>query len=323
MKLITLIIPCYNEKEVLPFLIKRLNDVTESLINYQFEYLFVDDGSTDTTLDLIKGYSETDDKIRYIELSRNFGKEIGMLAGMDYAAGDAVIIIDADLQHPPEKIIEMIEWWEKGYDDVYTVRLNREESYFKKVTSKLYYKLLQKMTEENIYPNSGDFRLLDRKCVNALTSMRESERYTKGMYGWIGFEKKELTYTEEERVAGDTKWHFKQLLKLAIDGITSYSTIPLRMSSVLGIIISIIGFVFLVIEIIKILINGPEVAGYGTLLVGILFMGGIQLISLGIIGEYLSRIFIETKERPPYLVNETNINEKVNDEDEKNPKKQL
>lgn len=323
MKLITLIIPCHNESEVLPFLLKRLNNVIDSLTDYQFEYLFVDDGSTDTTLSLIKEYSKSYEYIKYVELSRNFGKEIGMLAGMDYANGDAVIIIDADLQHPPEKIIEMIEWWEKGYDDVYTVRLNREESFFKKATSKLYYKLLDKMTEENIYPNSGDFRLLDRKCVDALTSMRESERYTKGMYGWIGFKKKELTYIEEERVAGDTKWQFKQLLKLAIDGITSYSTIPLRISSVLGILISVIGFVFLVIEIIKIVINGPEVAGYGTLLVGILFLGGIQLISLGIIGEYLSRVFIETKERPPYLVNETNIDKKVNDEDEKNLKKQL
>src|SRR5699024_7987513 len=160
------------------------------------------------------------------------------------------------------------------------------------------------MTEEHVYPNSGDFRLLDRKCINALTSMRETERYTKGMYGWIGFNKKELTYIEEGRVAGETKWQFNQLLKLAIDGITSYSTVPLRISAIIGMFISVIGFIFLIIEIIKILINGIEVAGYGTLLVGILFMGGIQLISLGIIGEYLSRIFIETKERPTYLIKE-------------------
>ena len=166
------------------------------------------------------------------------------------------------------------------------------------------------MTEEKVYPNSGDFRLLDRKCVDALTSMRESERYTKGMYGWIGFKKKELTYTEEERAAGETKWRLSQLVKLAVDGITSYSTVPLRISSIFGMIISVVGFVFLLIEILKILIQGPQVAGYGTLLVGILFMGGIQLISLGNIGEYLSRVFIETKERPPYLVNE------ISDEDD-------
>ena len=304
MKLISIIIPSYNEEEVLPHLLQHLREVTDAIKNYNFEFLFVNDGSKDETLKLIKEYRKEDPRIRYVDLSRNFGKEIGMLAGMDHAKGDAVIIIDADLQHPPEKINEMIEWWEQGYDDVYTVRLNREESYLKKMTSKLYYRLLQKMTKENVYPNSGDFRLLDRKCVDALTSMREAERYTKGMYGWIGFKKKELTYTESERAAGETKWQFRQLVKLAIDGITSYSTVPLRISSIIGMVISLVAFIFLVIEIIKIMINGPEVAGYGTLLAGILFMGGIQLISLGIIGEYLSRVFIETKNRPTYLVNE-------------------
>src|SRR5699024_1280706 len=200
MKLITIIIPSYNEEEVLPYFMKRLTKVIDSIKNYKFEILFVNDGSKDNTLNLIKRYRSQDSRIRYINLSRNFGKEIGMLAGMDYARGDSVIVIDADLQHPPEKIKEMIEWWENGYEDVYTVRLNREESLFKKMTSKLYYKILQKMTEEDIYPNSGDFRLLDRKCVDALTSMRESERYTKGMYGWIGSKKKELVDVEEERV---------------------------------------------------------------------------------------------------------------------------
>jgi len=318
MKLITILIPCYNEEEVLPYLIKNLTKVTDTLTKYQFEFLFIDDGSKDNTLDILESYRQQDSRIQYIELSRNFGKEIGMLAGLDYAEGDAVITIDADLQHPPEKIKEMIKWWEKGYEDVYTVRLNREESYFKKTTSKLYYWLLQKMTKTNVYPNSGDFRLLDRKCVEALTSMRETERYTKGMYGWIGFKKKELTYVEEERVAGETKWQFKQLFKLALDGITSYSTIPLRISSVIGIIISPIGFIFLVVEIIKILINGPEVAGYGTLLVGILFLGGIQLISLGIIGEYLSRVFIETKQRPTYLVRSVSKRKEEDNNEDKN-----
>lgn len=310
MKLITIVIPCYNEEEVLPYFYEQLSDTIDSIKNYDFELLFVNDGSKDKTINVLEKYSKMDSRVKYVDLSRNFGKEIGMLAGMDYAQGDALIIMDADLQHPPEKIVEMIEWWEKGYDDVYTVRLNREESYFKKLTSKLYYKLLQKVTEENVYPNSGDFRLLDRKCVDALISMRETERYTKGMYGWIGFKKKKLTYQEQERVAGETKWHFRQLFKLAIDGITSYSTIPLRISSILGMFISFIAFIFLLIEIVKILVSGPEVAGYGTLLAGVLFMGGIQLISLGIIGEYLSRIFIETKERPPYLIQSTNIRKK-------------
>lgn len=314
MKLITIIVPCYNEEDVLSVIIQRLIEVTEKIKKYKFEFLFINDGSKDSTLEILQMYHRKDTRVNYIDLSRNYGKEIGMLAGMDYAKGDAVIIIDADLQHPPEKIVEMIEWWEKGYDDIYTVRLNREETFLKKKLSNLYYKLLQRITEENVYPNSGDFRLLDRKCIDALTSMRETERYTKGMYAWIGFNKKELTYTENERVAGETKWKFKQLLKLAIDGITSYSTVPLRVSSVIGIIISLIAFVFLGIEIISIIINGPEVAGYGTLLAGVLFMGGIQLISLGIIGEYLSRIFIETKERPPYIVNEIKYYENLKKE---------
>lgn len=317
LKLITIIIPSYNEEEVLPYFYEKLTKVIDSITGYAFELLFVNDGSKDNSLSVIKNYANRDKRVKYVDLSRNFGKEIGMLAGMDYAQGDAVIIMDADLQHPPEKINEMIEWWEKGYDDVYTVRLNREESYFAKMASKWYYKLLQKMTTENVYPNSGDFRLLDRKCVDALTTMRETERYTKGMYGWIGFKKKKLTYEEKSRAAGQTKWRLSQLFKLAVDGITSYSTVPLRISSIMGIIISVIAFIFLVIEIIKILISGPEVAGYGTLLAGILFMGGIQLISLGIIGEYLSRIFIETKERPPYLIQSTNIEEEIHGNQEK------
>lgn len=316
MKLITIVVPCYNEEEVLPLFYEQLTTVTDSITNYMFELLFVNDGSNDKTLEIIKSIAKKDERVKFMNLSRNFGKEIGMLAGMDYANGDALIIMDADLQHPPQKITEMIEWWEKGYDDVYTVRLNREESYFKQLSSELYYKLLQKMTKEHIYPNSGDFRLLDRKCIDALTSMRETERYTKGMYGWIGFNKKQLTYREDERAAGETKWGFTQLFKLAVDGITSYSTVPLRISSILGMIISLVAFIFLVIEVVKILISGPEVAGYGTLLAGILFMGGIQLISLGIIGEYLSRIFIETKNRPPYLIQSTNIKRKVKENDE-------
>ena len=304
MKLISIIIPCYNEEDVLPLLNEKINEVTNSINNYQFEYIFINDGSKDKTLELLKIYREKDNRIKFIDFSRNFGKEMGMLAGMDFSNGDAIVIIDADLQHPPEMIIEMIEYWEKGYDDVYTVRLNREDTFLKKIASKLYYKILQSLTQDNVYPNTGDFRLLDRKCVEVLVSMRETERYTKGMYGWIGFNKKELTYVENKREKGQTKWQFNHLLKLAIDGITSYSTVPLRLSSLLGVLISTLSFLFLLLEIIKIIINGPKVAGYGTIISGILFMGGIQLISLGIIGEYLSRVFIETKKRPPYIIKE-------------------
>src|SRR5699024_6033428 len=231
--------------------------------------------------------------------------ETAMLAGFDHADGDAVIVIDADLQQPPETIAEMIYWWERGYEDVYAIRIKRDgEKQWKKWTSRLYYNLVQKITREKVYAAAGDFRLLDRKCVRALRELRENERYTKGMYGWIGFKKKEIEYTADERAAGETKWKAGDLFKLALDGITSYSTAPLKIWSYAGFFISFIAFLYLAYEIIKTLIHGTNVAGYPTLLASILFLGGIQLISLGVIGEYLGRVFIETKGRPPYFIRE-------------------
>lgn len=304
-KLITILIPAYNEEEVLDQLINRLENVKDANTRYNFEFLFVNDGSEDHTLQILKKYNATTQYIRYIDLSRNFGKEIAMLAGFDYSRGDAVVIIDADLQQPPELISEMIECWEIGYEDVYAVREKREgEGRLKKWTSKLYYTLLQKMSSENVYPFAGDFRLLDKKCIEALQELRESERYTKGMYGWIGFKKKELTYIADGRAAGVAKWSWLQLFKLAINGITSYSTVPLRVWSYIGFIISFLAFFTLTYEIGKTIIFGTDVAGYPTLIASILFLGGLQLISLGIIGEYLGRVFVETKGRPPYFVRE-------------------
>lgn len=304
-KLITILIPAYNEEEVIEQLINRLENVKDSNSSYEFEFLFVNDGSDDCTLRILKKYNANAHYIRYIDLSRNFGKEIAMLAGFDYAKGDAVVILDADLQQPPELISEMIVWWEKGYDDVYAVRVKREgESRLKEWTSKSYYKLLQKMSNENVYPLAGDFRLLDKKCIEALQELRETERYTKGMYGWIGFKKKELTYYANGRVAGVTKWSWKQLYELAINGITSYSTVPLKIWSYVGFIISLLSFCYLIYEISKTIFFGSNVSGYPTLIAAILFLGGIQLISLGFIGEYLGRVFVETKGRPPYFVRE-------------------
>ena len=305
MKHITILIPAYNEEDVLPALLERLERVIAFIPKYTFDYLFVNDGSTDRTLEVSKELSHQYDKIRYIDLSRNFGKETAMLAGFDYAKGDVVVVLDADLQQPPEFIHEMIHWWEKGYDDVYAVRASREgESRLKEWTSKTYYKLIQKMTTEKVYPLAGDFRLLDRKCIEALKQLRENERYTKGMYGWIGFKKKEMTYHADSRAAGETKWKWSSLFKLAVDGLTSYSTVPLKIWSYIGIVISFMSFVFLAYEIGKTLLYGTDVAGYPTLLAAILFLGGIQLISLGVMGEYLGRVFIETKGRPPYFIRE-------------------
>ncbi len=308
MKEITLIIPAYNEVESLKYLIERLDKVTLVIPKYKFNYLFINDGSTDDTLSLLKEISKYHSLVSYVDLSRNFGKETAMLAGLDYADGDAVIILDADLQHPPEIIHEMIKHWEDGFEDVYAVReRSKYNNKIRNFLSETYYKILQSMTREKIYVNVGDFRLLDQKCVLALRELRETERYMKGMYGWIGFRKKEIHYREEDRVAGETKWKISDLFQLAIDGITSYSTVPLKIWSYIGVFISLISFIFLLFEIVKTIIYGSSPSGYPTLLAAVIFLGGIQLISLGVIGEYLGRVFTETKGRPPYFIREKNI----------------
>ncbi|MGJ7922716.1 glycosyltransferase family 2 protein [Neobacillus sp. LXY-4] len=311
MKKISILIPAYNEEEVLQQLYDRLNKVISTIPFYDFEILFVNDGSKDSTLQQIKSLREKDHNISYVNLSRNFGKETAMIAGLDYAAGDAVIIIDADLQDPPELIPEMIRYWEMGYDDVFAKRRSRAgESWLKKTTASTYYKILQKMTRIPIQKNTGDFRLLDRRCVEALKQIRETQRYTKGMFSWIGYNKKEILFDRDPRAAGETKWNYLKLMDLAIEGITSFTTTPLRISAMFGCVISFFAFVYIIWIISKTLLFGENVAGYPSLMTVILFLGGIQLISLGIIGEYLGRIFNETKNRPLYFVDEYN-NEKV------------
>ncbi len=321
MKTITILIPAYNEEEVLPALKEALNTVTNELSQYRFEFLFVNDGSSDRTAQLLTEYSMEDERVKYVELSRNFGKEIAMLAGFDYAIGDAVIIMDADLQHPPEMIQEFVYWWEQGYEDVFTIRKEKaEKNPFKRWASSAYYAILQRLSSYEVHQGAGDFRLLDRKCVEALKDLRENERNTKGMYAYIGFRKKALEYKESERAAGATKWKLSALIKLAIDGITSYSTIPLRMWSVIGLVISFFSFIFLLIEMIKVLIFGSSVAGYPTLIAAIVFLGGIQLVSLGAIGEYLARVFTETKNRPAYFVRKTSNEEDRSESKERDQK---
>lgn len=305
MRKISILIPAYNEQEVLEHLYQRLGTLANDNKKYQFEFLFVNDGSRDKTIGIIKEYAESDDRVAYVDLSRNFGKEIAMLAGLDHVTGDATVIIDADLQDPPELIPEMIKYWEQGYDDVYAKRNNRQgESWLKKATSKLYYRILQKATHITIQQDTGDFRLLDRRAVDALTQIRESQRYTKGMFSWIGYKKKEITYDRDPRAAGETKWNYGKLINFAIDGLTSFTTAPLRVSSLLGIIVSGIAFIFIVLLVIRTLLFGDSVGGYPSLMAVVLFLGGLQLLSLGIIGEYIGRIFNETKNRPLYFIEE-------------------
>ena len=270
--------------------------------------MFVDDGSRDKTIEIIKEHADIDKRVKYISLSRNFGKETAMIAGLDSVTGSATVIIDADLQHPPELIPEMIKYWEQGFDDVYAKRNDRNgESWAKKVFTKWFYGILQKSSRFPVQMDIGDFRLLDKRCVEALKQIRESQRYTKGMFSWIGFKKKEILYSPDRRVAGQTKWNFKQLFNFAIDGITSFTTAPLRISSVLGFIVSIVAFLYILVVVIKAIIFGDAVAGYPSMMAVILFLGGVQLISLGIIGEYIGRIFTEVKQRPLYLVQESNV----------------
>ena len=307
MKKITILIPCYNEEKSIGILYKRLKSLIDSISDYQFEVLLIDDGSKDKTLAELRKLHMQDSHVSFLSLSRNFGKENAMLAGLDFADGDAVILMDADLQDPPELIPQMIEEWEKGYDDVYARRRSRAgETWFKKVSAHWYYRILQKFADIDIPADVGDFRLLDRQAINALCSLREKQRYTKGLFCWIGFNKKELLFDRDPRAEGNSKMNFIKLFGLAIDGITSFSVAPLRLASILGMFISTVAFLYLLFVIAKTLLYGDPVAGYPSMISIILFIGGIQLVVLGIIGEYVGRIFNEAKGRPDYLVSEYN-----------------
>ena len=287
MKTITILIPCYNEEASLPRLFEALEELMSHEKQYFWEVLFINDGSKDRTLDIIKQLHQRDSRFGYISLSRNFGKERAMLAGFDHAQGDCMVIMDADLQHPPTAIPAMLKEWENGYEDVYAKRTTRgKESWLRKTMTMFYYRMLQKMSDIEILPNVGDFRLLDRKCIEALRQLRETQRYTKGMYCWIGFKKKEILFEQGDRQEGQSSFNFRRLLKLSIEGITSYTTSPLRISTVLGLLASLLAFVYMCYILI------------------VLFLGGAQLLSLGILGEYLGRIFHESKHRPVYITSE-------------------
>jgi glycosyltransferase involved in cell wall biosynthesis len=306
-KLITIIIPCYNESEVLNLLWARLSKFKYNNKQIKFNYLFVNDGSTDDTLEIIKKLSKYNNRVSYLSLSRNFGKEIAMIASLDHVKKintDAAVIIDADLQDPPELIPQMIDFWLAGYDDVYAKRKSRAgESYIKKKTSEIFYKVLQKSTKVPIQVDTGDFRLLSKRVIVALTEMRETQRYTKGMFSWVGFKKKEILYDRDPRAAGGTKWNYWKLTDLAIEGITSFTTLPLRVATLIGFVISFASFIYIVVIIINTVINS-SVPGYPSIMAVVLFLGGIQLITIGIIGEYIGRIFNETKNRPLYFIDE-------------------
>ncbi|MBC1795743.1 glycosyltransferase family 2 protein [Listeria booriae] len=308
MKEICILIPVYNEEESLPFLYDRLSQIRDRLHQYGFYFLFIDDGSKDDTVRVIQELQERDDAVQYVSLSRNYGKEVAMMAGFDYTNGDAVILLDADLQDPPELIPQMLKYWEQGYKDVYAKRVSRDgESWFKKWSSKTYYRFLQKMTSIDIQEDTGDFRLLDKTCIEALKQMRESQRYTKGMFSWMGFKKKEILFHRDARVAGETKWSYKKLFGLAMEGLTSLSIAPLRIATIIGSLAIVAAVTLSAYLVIHLLVSGAGVTSMLLIIDALLLMGGIQLLCTGLLGEYVGRIFMETKERPLYFVESSSI----------------
>lgn len=303
MKKVSVIIPCYNEVQSAPLLHAELCKLAESETNYEWEFLFVNDGSRDKTIEVLSELRKQDKRCNYVDLSRNYGKEVALLAGFDYATGDCAVIMDADLQHPPHVVHDMLRKWEEGFDDVYARRVTRgKESWLRKRLSLAYYKLLSKSTRIDVLPNVGDFRLLDRCCLDALRQMREQCRYTKGMYCYVGFKKTFVDFETQDRIAGQSSMSYRILIRLAIEGLTAYTTSPLQWATGIGVIVSLISFLYAIWVVIKTIVWGDPVAGFPTLLIAILFLGGVQLLSLGIIGEYLGRVFNETKNRPVYFV---------------------
>jgi polyisoprenyl-phosphate glycosyltransferase len=302
-ELLSIVVPAYNEEEVLEEFHQRLVNVLSGL-RINFEILYVNDGSTDGTLKVLNKLREIDGHVAILDLSRNFGKEIALSAGLQNAGGDAVVVIDADLQDPPELIPEFIKEWKNGFDVVYGKRIERSgESIPKKITAYLFYRFVQKLGRVKLPEDTGDFRLLSRRAVNALNSIKEYHRFMKGLFAWIGYPQKAVLYKRDPRKAGKTKWNYWGLWNLAIEGITSFTIIPLKLSTYIGIITAFGAFIFGIFMIIDTLFFGNPVAGYPSLIVIILFLGGIQLLSVGVLGEYLGRIFNETKQRPLFFVN--------------------
>lgn len=305
-KLLSIIVPCYNEKEALPIFYKEITKIANKMNYLDFEFIFIDDGSIDKTLDILKKLNKKDKRVKYISFSRNFGKEAAMYAGLEKSKGIYVTLMDADLQDPPpllEKMYKIIT--EEEYDCVGTRRVNRiGEPPIRSFFARMFYKLINKMSKIEMVDGARDYRLMKRKMVNAIINMKEYNRYSKGLFSFVGFKTKWLEYENIERVAGETKWSFWKLLIYAIEGITAFSTVPLVMSAIVGVIFCLISFIMIIIIITKTLIYGDPVAGWPSLVCIILMISGIQLFCMGIIGEYLAKTYLETKNRPIYIIGE-------------------
>ncbi len=315
MKKISLVIPCYNEEESLKYLYKELERVSGEMSNYGFEYIFVDDGSTDNTLKNLKELAAYDNKTTYISFSRNFGKESAMYAGLCNATGDYVAIMDADMQDPPSLLPEMVTYLESGeYDSVATRRVSRKgEPKIRSFFARRFYKLINRWSDADIADGARDFRLMTRDMAQAIVKMGERNRFSKGIFGWIGYKTKWLEYENVERVAGETKWSFWSLFKYSLEGIVNFTNAPLSIASVFGFIFTIIAFIAIIFIMIRKFIWGDPVSGWPSLVCIIVFLSGVQMFCIGIIGQYLSKTYLEVKERPHYIISESNKDvEKVN-----------
>ncbi|MCG8691167.1 MAG: glycosyltransferase family 2 protein [Minwuiales bacterium] len=313
--LLSVVVPAYNEQEVLETFHDRLSAVLATL-PFGAEVIYVNDGSGDDTLSILRGLRRRDPRVAVIDLSRNFGKEIALTAGLDHARGDAVIVIDADLQDPPELIPKLIEpWRDEGYDVVYAQRMSRAgESWLKKKTASWFYRLMQHVGEIPIPPDTGDFRLLSRRTVDSIRSLRERHRFMKGLFTWVGFRQCAVAYERDARGAGESKWNYWRLWNLALEGVTSATLVPLKVSSYIGLIIAVLAFATGIWIIFKTLAFGDPVQGWPSLMVVVLFLGGVQLVALGVIGEYLGRLFNEAKGRPLYFLNTVELPEQSREE---------
>ncbi|HPJ76758.1 MAG TPA: glycosyltransferase family 2 protein [Clostridia bacterium] len=303
-KMYSLVIPLYNEEEVIHECIKRVTNVMHNN-EFDYEIIFVNDGSSDSTEEIVKQYCDKDKHLKLISFSRNFGHQTAISAGMDNAEGDAIIVMDADLQDPPEVVLKLIEKYEEGFDVVYAIRSKRKgESFFKKISVKMFYRFLKNMCEVDIPVDTGDFRLISRQVCDVLKGLTERNRYVRGLVSWVGFKQTGIYYEREERYAGKTKYPLKKMLKLSVDGITSFSTKPLKLTKWIGIFMAAVGFIYAIIVIIQKLVGIQMQTGWASTMVTILLIGGIQLIMLGITGEYIARIFDESKNRPLYIIKE-------------------
>lgn len=305
---ISIVVPCYNEELSLPYFYKEITSIAELMKNdVEFEFIFVDDGSKDKTVDGLRSLAKQDSRVRYISFSRNFGKEAAMYAGFKATLGNLVVVMDADLQHPPKFIPDMYKGIkEEGYDCVATRRVKRlGEPKIKSFFAMRFYDVINALSDTNIVPSSCDYRMMTRKMVDAVLEMSEINRFSKGIFSWVGFNTKWIPFENVERVAGETKWSFKKLFAYSLDGITAFSTAPLQISSLIGILFCVIAFIFGIVTFVKTLVFGEPVAGFPTLMCVILLIGGIQLLMIGILGQYMAKMYIETKHRPIYIVKET------------------